>query len=120
MVINNPTDLEVGRIVFLYPQTKQASQSCHRQLSVTVMKDPAAHWPFILVKWKENGEDRWEKVHRDNVRLRRASNAKQEKREGDTVQNGDGSMGRWAKVRVMPGKPKEIDLPAGMEQDSLF
>jgi hypothetical protein len=108
-VLKDPEEIQVGRIVHLYPQTKQASQNVHKQLAVSVMKDPRAHWPMVVVGWKEDGVDKWELVHRDNIRLKRASSitTREEKRAGDTTGNsGEGGMAKWARKRaIMPGTP---------------
>lgn len=109
-MLSDPDEVQKGRIVFLYPQTKQASASCHRQLAVSILKDARAHWPMLVVGWKEDGVDKWELVHRDNIRKKRATGAteKEEKRAGD--QTGGGAqtgMSRWAKRGIMPGKPVE-------------
>jgi hypothetical protein len=121
-VLDDPDLIQQGRIVFLYPQSKTASANVHRQLSVTVMKDPKAHWPMVVVGWKEDGVDRWELVHRDNIRLKRpgVTTTKADKHEGDNVREGAG-MGRWAKVRKMPTQAKaKVDMPDDMEQGTLF
>ena len=111
--------LVVGRICYLYPQTKQASAECHKQLTVTVLKDPSAHWPKVVVGWKEDGVDKWQLVHRDNIRLKRAATttSRQEKRAGDSTGGGaEGGMEKWVKRGVMPGKP-----PPEIEgQETLF
>lgn len=120
-MIDDPNAIQRGRIVFLYPQSKQASRACHRLLTVTVMKDPRAHWPMVMVQWKEDGADRWELVHRDNIRLRKpgGTTTKAESKEGDTTRD-SGGMGKWAAVRKMPGKPKPIEITEEQEQGTLF
>lgn len=121
-MIDDPDLLQVGRIVHLYPQTKTASRECHLKLTVAVMKDPRAHWPMVVVTWDENGEKKWQLVHRDNIRLRSAaaSPTKEEKRGGDMTGSTDG-MAKWIKRRsIMPGKNKPIDMPEGAEQGTLF
>jgi len=117
-------DLHKGQIVYLTPHTKQASRACHERRTVKIMHEKDTikrHWPMIVVEWKQDGVDKWERVHRDNVKLRahapRAT--KVERAEGDGAQSS--GMGRWAsKVRVMPGKIKPIELAEGQEQGTLF
>lgn len=113
-MIYTPEELEVGRLVYLFPHTKQASQTVHRQLAVSVMKDPKAHWPRVMVCWKEDGQDRWELVHRDNIKLRRSSSAKVEKRDGDTTQDQTTTSSRWqrrlAVARPISNIPDQMEL----------
>lgn len=97
-MLREPTDVEVGQTCYLYPQSKQASANVHKMLTVKVLKDPAQHWPMVVVGWG----DQWELVHRDNIRLRSpAARNKKEEAEGDTV---TASSSRSAKVKRMPGR----------------
>jgi hypothetical protein len=118
-MLNDSHEVEVGQVVYLYPHTKQASAECHRQLTVKVLKDPAAHWPKVVVGWKEDGVDKWQLVHRDNIRRRRVASAttKEEKRAGDTTGGGgEAGMAKWVKRGVMPG-----GVPPQVEgQETLF
>ncbi len=112
-----PTELEVGQRVYLYPNTKQASFNVHRQLAAVVEKDPKAHWPRVLVAWKEGDEDRWELVHRDNISVKPIAPPKsKDKEHGDAVGSSDGGP---AKVRVLGSPIKQIDPDLG-EQGVLF
>lgn len=119
-MLKDPEEIQVGRIVHLYPQTKQASRECHKQLAVSVLKDPRAHWPMVVVGWKEGNENKWQLVHRDNIRLKRASSvtSREEKRAGDqTGGPSESGMAKWAKKRaIMPGTPP----PAIEGQMELF
>jgi hypothetical protein len=110
-VLRDPTEIAEGDTVYLYPQTKQASTNCHRQLTVQVGKKPEAHWPMVMCVWREHGTDFWEMVHRDNIRKKPASttSASAEKRAGDSVggtAGEGGGMAKWAKQGVLPGKPQ--------------
>lgn len=118
-MIHKPEDLRVGQTVYLYPHTKQASRACHEQRVVSVMQDPAKHWPKVVVEWTENGVQQWQLVHRDNIRLRAAASTttKEETKAGDTTQDGGA---KWATVRRMPGRAKPIEIPPGLEQATLF
>lgn len=100
-------DLYKGQIVYLSPHTKTASRACHEQRAVRVMHEKDTilkHWPMVVVEWKQDGVDKWERVHRDNIKLRpgNASSAKVEKREGDGQGGGKPTVTR---VRKMPGRP---------------
>jgi hypothetical protein len=115
-------ELIQGQIVYLYPHTKTASRACHEMRMVRVMHDRQLirkHWPLLVVEWKQDGKDVWERVHRDNVRLRPvAKSNKSDKGAGDGP---SAVASKWAaKVRVMPGKIKPIDLAEGEEQGTLF
>lgn len=106
-MLRDPEEVGVDGMVFLYPQTKTSSQNVHRMLTVRVMKDPKAHWPMVMVCWKENGEDRWELVHKDNIRKKSAAatTTRADKTQGDTA--GDGATSSKTKrVRVLPGANK--------------
>lgn len=105
-MLSAPEEIEEGQTVHLYPQNKQASRNVHRMLAVTVLKDPKAHWPMVVVGWTEGGRDYWELVHRDNIRKKAtgAVTTKQEKGEGDTV--GSAGSRRPNRVRVMPSAKK--------------
>jgi hypothetical protein len=114
-LLRDPEEVGVDGMVFLYPQTKTASRNVHRQLAVRVLKDPRAHWPMVVVGWKEEGKDHWELVHKDNIRKRStaAATTKADKTEGDTV--GAGSQLGTKRLRVMPSakkyEPSEEQLP---------
>lgn len=105
-MISDPDEIGVDGTVWLYPQSKQASQNVHRQLRVKILKDPKAHWPMVVVGWTENGVDKWELVHRDNIRKRApgAVSTKEEKTQGDSI--GDGRKTKTGRVRIMPGARK--------------
>lgn len=96
-----------GQSVWLYPHTRTASTNVHRQLAVKVLKDPKAHWPMVVVGWREGGRDHWELVHKDDIRKRNPSaSTKAETKQGDTI--GDGpisSLGKHRKL-VLPGAKK--------------
>jgi hypothetical protein len=121
--IQEPTDLEIGQVVHLHPNTQQASRNVHRMLAVRVMKDPKRHWPMVMVEWEEDGKSYYELVHRQNLRRRPwtgASAATVEKKRGDTVGDGGGGMSKW-KPRLMPKRQStELELPDDMEQGTLF
>lgn len=118
-MIRDPEELNIGQTVFLYPQTKTASTSCHRQLSVRVMHDPKKHWPMVVVEWYEDGSQRWELVHRDNIRKKAvAVTSKAEKAQGDSIGDGQArKRGGTNRVRVMPGA-KKYEPTEG--QETLF
>lgn len=119
-MLHDPSEVEQGRIVFLYPHTRTASRECHAQLAVTVIKPPAQHWPYLIVAWKDAaGQDQWQRVHRDNVRLRRPASVstKEEKTQGDSV--GGGKTPTVKRVRVPP-KRREIALDPDEEQLPLW
>jgi hypothetical protein len=116
-MLRDPSEVEEGQVVWLYPQTKQASTNCHKQLRVKIAKKPTAHWPMLVVVWTlADGTDSWELVHRDNIRKKPPGGAtvSAEKKQGDTVGDG-GSMARW-KPKVMPGR-KPVDIEG---QETLF
>lgn len=120
-MLNSPDDVEKGRIVHLYPHTKQASRNCHRLLTVSVMKNPAQHWPYLIVCWKEDGQDLWEKVHKDNIRVKSAAaSTKADVRQGDSVGEGQRRGAKPGRVRVMPKQPKAVIDPDQGEQLELF
>jgi len=116
-------DLFQGQIVHLTPHTKTASRTCHERRVVRIMHDKPTirkHWPMIVVEWKQDGKDMWERVHRDNINLRpNTRGTRAEKAEGDGTQ-GTSDMGRWARVRKLPGRPKPIALAEDEEQGTLF
>lgn len=116
-MLRDVNEVQVGRIVHLYPQTKTASANVHRMLAVSVLKDPAAHWPMVVVGWKEDGTDFWELVHRDNIRTRSpAARTRSDDKEGDNIREGGGVSSKWAKVKKLPGKA----APTIEGQDTLF
>ena len=117
-MIRDPDELQVGRIVFLEPYTKQASQTCYRRIAVDVAEDPKKHWPRILVHWTEEDGGHWEMIHKDNIRLKRAS-AATSRTEGDATRDSGGDGGA-APRPMTTNKPKEIKIPDGMEQGTLF
>jgi hypothetical protein len=98
-MLRQPSDIEVDRVVYLYPRTRQASRNVHRQLAVSVAEDPARSWPMISVVWSENDERRTELVHRDNIRLRPPSAPAREPRvrtlPGRSAPAIDGQEGLW-------------------------
>jgi predicted lipoprotein with Yx(FWY)xxD motif len=120
-MLREPSEIEKGMTVYLYPQTKTASRACHEQRVVKVMKDPAAHWPMVVVTWTDANGDQWELVHRDNIRKKppSTSKSKEDKNEGDNIRENAG-RGKGARVRKMPGRAKPIDIPDHMEQGALF
>src|SRR5215216_1918605 len=103
-------DLYKGQIVYLTPHTKTASRACHEKRTVRIMHDKdliRKHWPVIVVEWQQDGQDVWERVHRDNIKLRPGtSSTKVEKREGDG--QGSSSGPAVTRVRKMPGRIKPI------------
>jgi hypothetical protein len=116
-MLREPGEVKEGQTVYLYPQTKQASANVHRMLAVTILRKPTDFWPYLVVGWSERGTSFWEKVHRDNIRLRSraATTTKAEKTAGDSI--GDKARGGTARVRVMPGK-KKVEPTDG--QEALF
>lgn len=119
-MLRGPEEVPKGRVAYLYPHTATASRACHAMRTVEVVEG-AKHWPMVVVKWREPDADKWELVHRDNIRLRPPSaRVKSEEKEGDTTQDEGATAGRWARVRKMPGKPKPIELPPDTEQGALF
>jgi hypothetical protein len=120
-VLRSADEVEQGQRVYLWPQTKTASRACHDKRAVTVMHDPKRWWPYLVVEWKDDaGSACWERVHADNIRkslVERTSAA--EKKTGDAVGGGT-TKEKWSRVRVMPGKSKEIQLAEGEEQGTLF
>jgi hypothetical protein len=112
-------DLFKGQIVHLTPHTKTASRACHLRKVVQIMHEPETikrHWPTVVVEWKEDGVDTWERVHRDNINLRPNTRNKTDKQDGD----GPSSGHTVARVRVMTGKIKPIVLADNEEQGTLF
>jgi hypothetical protein len=120
-MLRSVDEIELNQVVHLFPHTKVASRACHALTVARVIKDPKAHWPMVVVGWKEATGDRWELVHKDNIRLkpRATQTSKVEKKEGDTVQGG-GTASIWARVRKMPGKVVEVNLAETEEQGTLF
>lgn len=117
-MLRGPEEAPEGRVVYLYPQTRTASRTCHAMKAVTVVH--AKRWPMVVVKWTEGRVDKWELVHKDNIRLRPPSaRVKKDEKEGDTVQ-GTGMDSRWARPRKMAGRVKPIDIPDDQEQGTLF
>lgn len=119
-MLKSADEAPVGRVVYLYPHTKQASRACHEQRVVKIRKDAARHWPRVVVEWTQDGVGRWELVHADNIRLKppgSLASVNKEKKEGD----GPGSRGpAVTRVRVMPGRIKPIALSDDQEQGTLF
>lgn len=107
-MLRDPEEVGVDGRVWLYPQTRTASQNVHRQLAVKIMKDPRAHWPMVVVGWTESGVDRWELVHKDNIRKKAPGviSAKEEKTQGDSIGGTASSRTKVARVRVMPSAKK--------------
>jgi hypothetical protein len=100
-------DLYKGQIVHLEPHTKTASRACHQRQTVRLMHEKETirkHWPFVVVEWKVGGVDTWEKVHRDNIKLRpKTTTTRAEKAAGDSTQDNK-TAGKWARVRKAPGR----------------
>ena len=117
-MLRDVNEVTVGRIVHLYPQTKTASTNVHLMLAVTVLKDPAAHWPMVVVGWKKDGVDMWELVHKDNIRTRSpAARTKADDKQGDGTREGGSSVSdKWAKVKKLSGKA----APTIEGQETLF
>lgn len=101
-------EVQVGQTVWLFPHTRTASQNVHRMLQVRVMKEPKAHWPRVMVEWKEGNEDRWELVHKDDIRKRNpASATKADTKQGDTIGDGPTSSKLGTSRRLaLPGAAK--------------
>lgn len=101
-------EVAVDQQVWLYPHTRTASANVHRMLAVKVMKDPKAHWPMVLVCWKEGNQDKWELVHKDDIRKRNpTASTKAEHKQGDTIGDGPTSSKLGTSRRlVMPGAKK--------------
>lgn len=119
-MLRSVDEVQVGQMVRLHPHTKTASRACHEQQAVKIMKDPKAHWPMVMVTWEQDGADRWELVHSDNIKPKLgALTTKVEKKEGDTNQDSKTSS-KWARVRKMPGKVVEVNLAPDEEQGTLF
>lgn len=117
-MLRGPEEAEENKIAYLYPHTKTASRACHDMKAVTILS--ARHWPMVVVKWKEGEADRWELVHKDNIKLKPPSaRVKSDEKEGDTVRGG-AMDSKWARPRKMTGRQKPIDIPEGREQGLLF
>jgi hypothetical protein len=105
-------ELYKGQIVHLDPHTKTASRACHEKRVVRIMHDQETirkHWPMVVVEWKVQGIDVWERVHRDNIKLRpKTTTTKVEKREGDGTQSDGRTASKWARVRKAPGRPTAV------------
>lgn len=103
-------DLYQGQIVYLSPHTKTASRACHEQRAVRVMHDKDVirkHWPMVVVEWTVGGVAKWERVHRDNIKLRpKTVSTKSEKREGDAV--GGGTTEQKWKRKLAVGRPVAV------------
>jgi hypothetical protein len=114
-MLRSVEDAEVGRIVYLYPHTKTAGQFCWMK-KTAVIEDGKTHWPRVKVSLTHEGNEVISYPHKDDIRLRPvAATTKQEKRDGDMVGTVTGT-----KVRVMPGRVKEMELPDEMEQPGLW
>lgn len=109
-MIYNVDELSDGQTVFLYPHTKTASQACHRQLQVKVLGDPKRHWPLVTVKWREGEEERWQLVHKDDIKKNKSNSATEtsaaDRHQGDTVGAGPAPARPWQR-RLTIGKPVE-------------
>lgn len=104
-MLYEPTEVEVGQTVYLYPHTHGASPACHRLLVVKVMRVPAETWPYVVVEWEENNQPKWERVHRDNIKKRPTAVQAEDKRQGDAVgQGGSRSPEKWQR-RLAVGRP---------------
>lgn len=98
-------EVAVGETVFLFPHTKTASRICHEQKAVKVAKAPSAHWPMVLVTWTEGDHDRWQMVHKDDIKKRPPNKTAADKKLGDSLTDRNRAV---ARVRVMPGKKIEV------------
>lgn len=117
-----PSELEIGQTVYLYPNTRQASRNVHRFLEARVGSDAKIRWPMVEVVWREEGADTEsrEVVHKDNLRSRphTRKSGSADRKEGDSV---GGGADLEAKVRKLSGSAKPIDLCDGLyEEDVLF
>lgn len=100
-------EVEEGQVVFLFPHTRGASPACHEKRRVTIAQPPARFWPYLVVTWTEGGVDKWERVHRDNIK-KKPTTPKVDKQEGDGA-GGGRSDGKWQRKTVMPGKIAHIE-----------
>ena len=118
-MLYNVDEITNGQQVWLYPHTRTASRNVHRCLAVRVLKDPKAHWPMVLVGWREAEEDRWELVHKDDIRKRNPSaSTKAEREQGDTAQDGLAASALGSNRRLaLPGKAKVVPTEG---QGTLF
>ncbi len=113
-MLNDPSEVEVGTVVYLTPRTKLAGREEQARLTVRIMKDPKRHWPMLAVEWTDpTGQMQWRLVHRDNINRRES--AAVSKKDGD----GSNQTAPPNRVRVMPGKYEPIDPKDGVEE-TLF
>jgi hypothetical protein len=108
-MLYNVDEIAEGQTVWLYPHTRTAGPNVHRMLQVKVLKDPKLHWPWVIVTWDElGGGDKWEKVHKDDIRRRNPGKAtKDETKQGDGVGSGSTSSRLGTNRRlVLPGARK--------------
>ena len=115
MLKDDPAEAWEGRIVYLYPHTKMAGRFCWMQ-KAAVIEDGKTYWPRVKVSLTHEGETHISYPHRDDIRVRPVANTtREEKKDGDMA----GSVSA-AKIKVMPGRVKEIVIPDGMEQGALW
>lgn len=94
-------EVQIGQTVYLDAHSKGAPAICHRRLVVKVMHPPARFWPYLVVEWKEDGVDKWARVHRDNIKKRPVQDRTvAERKEGDT---GSGTTSqKWQRRLALP------------------
>lgn len=115
-MLQRPTDVEPGQIVYLTPHTRTAGQYCWMKKAAAI-EDAKTHWPRVQVSLTHKGEETRAYVHKDDILLNPPSRTtKTDVKQGDSTTGQDTAT----RVRVMPGRIKEIDLPADMEQGELF
>lgn len=114
-MLHSVDEVTVGQTLWTFPHTKSASTNVHRQLAVRVLQPPAKFWPYLVVGWAEGKEDKWEKVHKDDLKKKQSNTtASSDKHQGDSV-GSDGSVaGKWQRRLALPGrdrvKPTEDQL----------
>lgn len=120
-MLYDPHEVEEGATVYLFPHTKGASRACMEQRTVQVAQPPAKFWPYVIVTWRQGTIDKWERVHKDNIK-KKPTAPKATKQEGDGAGGGRSTDtgGRWQRKLALPGRIKPIDIPEGQEQGELF
>jgi len=110
-----PEDAEIGRTVWLRPNTKTASKWCHLRLPAEIVS--YTEWPIVQVHI-EPGKKLAKmliRVHRLDIALNPAK-GKQD-RQGDSAHQ-SGAVIASGRPAYRPYKP--IDLPEGWEEQPLF
>lgn len=113
-MLYEPHEVVEGQTVSLFPHTHGASRACQEQRQVTIAQPPAKFWPYLVVTWVQDNQNRWERVHRDNIKKKPAA-PKVDKQEGDGAGGGGRTDGRWQRRLALPGKIETIE-----GQETLF